>query len=134
MLLPFLCFVLILASCIGPPRKSYFIDYGDGSQFDDPEFLQIADEKYKGYFSCFNYMYTLLLQPEIPELTGTTFEKSVNKSGYCRFNVLLHQGLSHVADNELVQAARDESVEWFCELDDELVCDGMSQCLTDECG
>ena len=56
-----------------------------------------------------------------------------NSSRSCQFNFDSYQALAAYYSNETFLAATDKEAVWFCSVPDGVVCDDVSQCLTDEC-
>ena len=108
-----------------PKEKRFSFEYGKGT-IKQP-FLPIDHETIS---KCYDYS-RFLLRGGIHRVIHTMR----NNSGSCRFNFDPYHALLFITyKEEVVRAATDEEAAWSCAVSDEVLCDGVSQCLTDECG
>ena len=110
-----------------PQGKRFAVDFAKFDIQQEP-FLPIDT---KIITNCFRYS-----KHVFPVFNNITAKGIGNSSTICRFNFDPYQALieyTHYAE-ELFRIASDEDAVWTCSLPDEKLCDGVSQCLTDECG
>ena len=129
-----LYFLLILFPCTAPPQRSLSVNYGNGTiSFRSMWFPHLDYTVEKP--NCFYYSLKLLWLAEILSFgidVTNMFTKSGNRSANCRFNFdQYHRALDEVP--HLLNLTDSENTAWFCDLDPNLVCDGKTQCLWDEC-
>ena len=131
MILPFLPLLLILMSSSDQSGRSFLVDFGNGSKM----YTDLLPLDNIPNFDCFVYFLFLASNPsDVQEVTESRLQESVNGSLTCQFNVdqfsrlRLYGGFGGSA-----KAFLSEEGAWFCHLDHDLVCDGISHCLTDEC-
>ena len=116
-----------------PPQRRFFVDYGNGDQlYGSNNPLYRPDEI--GLMDCFKFAAKLVRARGISVLLETPRNRSGNWR--CHFNFDFNKGLiePQVQDNQTRSTVLDNDTEWICDLADDLVCDGVSQCLSDECG
>ena len=111
---------------ISPQAKEFSVDFRKPIR--GPSSLSLLPEDRKNMSNC--YQYARFLLQDI--LKGVTQEIE-SSATICRFNFdpYQYQVIDIVYVGEVVLAANDAV--WTCALANNNVCDGVSQCLTDEC-
>ena len=128
-----LCLLLILLPCTAPTQRSLLVDYGNGN-LTIPSLLlpyDFLNSLIKP--SCFYYSLRVLDWDHSLNLTDM-FKKPDDRSAHCRFNFDQYRGLGYEEKLQPLNLPDLENTAWFCDLDPDLVCDGETQCLWDECG
>ena len=128
----FLPLLLILMSSSDQSGRSFLLDFGNGTSKMYSDFLP---QDMVPNLDCFVYFLFLVRNPSaVQKVTESRLQESENGSLTCQFNVDQFPRLRLVRGyGGSAEVFLSEERAWFCHLDHDLVCDGISQCLTDEC-